>query len=129
MQHLLAGGAALVVAAGWWVALVELWPAGSRPYIGGSTDNSVLQLIFGYNGIGRLTGSDNNGAVGGNTGGGFSSGSDRSAADVRRRDGDADQLAAPAALVAAVALGWLTWRRPRTDALRASIVGGADGWP
>ena len=31
---------AMVVAAGWWIALVELWPAGSRPYIGGSTNNS-----------------------------------------------------------------------------------------
>jgi 4-amino-4-deoxy-L-arabinose transferase-like glycosyltransferase len=38
--HVLAAGGALVVAAGWWVALVELWPAGSRPYIGGSTNNS-----------------------------------------------------------------------------------------
>ncbi|HEY5249100.1 MAG TPA: glycosyltransferase family 39 protein, partial [Dermatophilaceae bacterium] len=34
--HLLAAGAAVVVSAGWYVALVALWPAGSRPYIGGS---------------------------------------------------------------------------------------------
>ena len=47
-------------------------------YIGGSTNNSILELVFGYNGVGRLTGSDNNGAVGGRggttAGGGFSSG-------------------------------------------------------
>ena len=37
--------------AGWWVATVALWPAGSRPLIDGSPDNSILNLIFGYNGL------------------------------------------------------------------------------
>ena len=46
----LAAGAALVVAAGWWVAIVSLVPAADRPYIGGSQHNSVLELAFGYNG-------------------------------------------------------------------------------
>ncbi|WP_243407964.1 ArnT family glycosyltransferase, partial [Frankia canadensis] len=50
--HTLVGGLAVVVAAGWWVATTALWPSGSRPYIGGSTDNSVLNLAFGYNGLG-----------------------------------------------------------------------------
>ena len=44
------------VASGWWVAIVELIPAASRPYIGGSTTNSVLDLIFGYDGLGRIFG-------------------------------------------------------------------------
>ncbi len=44
--------------AGWWVALVELWPAASRPYVGGSQNNSFLELTFGYNGFGRMTGSE-----------------------------------------------------------------------
>jgi 4-amino-4-deoxy-L-arabinose transferase-like glycosyltransferase len=48
---------ALVISSGWWVAMVELWPAASRPYIGGSTDNSELNLIFGYNGFSRIFGS------------------------------------------------------------------------
>src|SRR3954471_4472696 len=30
------GLVALVVSAGWWVAIVAMWPASSRPYIGGS---------------------------------------------------------------------------------------------
>ncbi len=47
---------ALVVSAGWWIAIVELWPASSRPYIGGSQENSILELVLGYNGLGRLTG-------------------------------------------------------------------------
>ena len=35
--------AAMVVAAGWWIAAVLLWPAADRPYIGGSTDNNPLR--------------------------------------------------------------------------------------
>ncbi|MFF4832289.1 glycosyltransferase family 39 protein [Streptomyces sp. NPDC001315] len=59
---------ALVVSGGWWVAIVELWPASSRPYIGGSQNNSFLELTFGYNGLGRLSG-DETGSVGGGGGG------------------------------------------------------------
>jgi 4-amino-4-deoxy-L-arabinose transferase-like glycosyltransferase len=63
--QLLVGGAAMIGAAGWWVAAVELWPKSSRPYIGGSTNNSVLDLVFGYNGFGRLTGNETGSVVGG----------------------------------------------------------------
>ncbi|MFJ3306161.1 ArnT family glycosyltransferase [Streptomyces sp. NPDC086549] len=63
---------ALVVSGGWWVAIVELWPASSRPYIGGSQNNSFLELTFGYNGLGRLNG-DETGSVGGGGGGGGTS--------------------------------------------------------
>jgi 4-amino-4-deoxy-L-arabinose transferase-like glycosyltransferase len=54
----LAGLAALVVAAGWWVAAVMLTPAADRPYFGGSTDNNILQLAIGYNGLGRIDGNE-----------------------------------------------------------------------
>jgi 4-amino-4-deoxy-L-arabinose transferase-like glycosyltransferase len=70
--QLLAAGAAIVVAAGWWVAAVMLTPASMRPYIGGSTNNSILQLAFGYNGLGRLTGNET-GSVGGGGGAGGTS--------------------------------------------------------
>ena len=60
--QLLVGGAALLATAGWWVAIVLLTPAASRPFVGSTTDNSILQLTFGYNGLSRLTG---------NRGGGF----------------------------------------------------------
>ncbi|MFF4491297.1 ArnT family glycosyltransferase [Streptomyces sp. NPDC001544] len=66
--QLAAATAALVVSGGWWVAIVELWPASSRPYIGGSQNNSFLELTFGYNGLGRLSG-DETGSVGGGGGG------------------------------------------------------------
>lgn len=65
--HLLAAFGSMVVAGGWWVAIVQLWPASSRPYIGGSQTNDFLELTFGYNGFGRLTG-DEAGSVGGGNG-------------------------------------------------------------
>ncbi|MDQ0960339.1 4-amino-4-deoxy-L-arabinose transferase-like glycosyltransferase [Streptomyces sp. B4I13] len=64
---------ALIVSGGWWVAIVELWPASSRPYIGGSQNNSFLELTFGYNGLGRLNGEET-GSVGGGGGGGGNTG-------------------------------------------------------
>ncbi len=64
LLHLVAAFAAMVAAGGWWVAIVEMWPADSRPYIGGSQDNSILELTLGYNGLGRLSG-DETGSVGG----------------------------------------------------------------
>ena len=68
--HLLVAFGAMILAAGWWLAIVELWPAASRPYIGGSQTNSILELTLGYNGFGRLTG-DEAGSVGGGGGGGW----------------------------------------------------------
>ena len=53
-----------IVAGGWWVAIVQLTPASARPYIGGSQNNSFWNVLFGYNGFGRLTGSET-GSVGG----------------------------------------------------------------
>jgi len=67
LGHLLIAFVSMVVAAGWWIVVVELWPASSRPYIGGSQDNSILELTLGYNGFGRLTG-DEVGSVGGGGG-------------------------------------------------------------
>ncbi|MET3451046.1 glycosyltransferase family 39 protein [Curtobacterium sp. 1544] len=69
---LLIAAGSLVVSAGWWVVAVWLWPAESRPYIGGSTNNTVLDLVFGYNGLGRIFGGSGNGGGGG--GGGMTGG-------------------------------------------------------
>jgi len=58
MGQLLLGLGAAAAAAGWWVLLVQLWPAGRRPWIGGTQTNSVLELTFRYNGLGRLNGDE-----------------------------------------------------------------------
>ena len=56
LLHLAAATTALIAAAGWWVLIVQSIPANSRPYIGGSSDNTVLNLAFGYNGMNRILG-------------------------------------------------------------------------
>ena len=110
---------AMVLAAGWWVALVELVPASMRPYIGGSQNNSFLELTFGYNGLGRLTGSET-GSVGGG-GGGFSSQSGIGRMFATEAGGQIAWLI-PAALLLLVAGLWLRGRRARTDAPRAALI-------
>jgi 4-amino-4-deoxy-L-arabinose transferase-like glycosyltransferase len=67
LVHSLIALGALIVSAGWWIAIVELVPASARPYIGGSSTNSILELTLGYNGLGRLTGNET-GSVGGGVG-------------------------------------------------------------
>ncbi|MDX6310232.1 MAG: hypothetical protein QOI06_3278 [Nocardioidaceae bacterium] len=70
VRDLVVSGLVVLVSAGWWVATVALWPASDRPYIGGSQHNSILELIFSYNGLGRLSGNETGSVVGGATAGG-----------------------------------------------------------
>ena len=57
----------------WWVVIVEMLPSGSKPFVGGSTTGSALDLIFGYDGLGRIFGgSGPGGGAAGGAGGGFS---------------------------------------------------------
>ncbi len=126
--QLLAAGVALVVSAGWWVAIVELWPVADRPYVGGSQTNSVLELIFGYNGFGRLTGNEI-GSVGrgGFAGGPLGPGSGGGGGGGVRQLFDwsmGSQIAwlLPVALLFALTLLWFGRRMPRTDRLRASML-------
>jgi 4-amino-4-deoxy-L-arabinose transferase-like glycosyltransferase len=70
LRQLLAGGAAMVVVGGAWPLLMALTPASSRPWISGTSDNSILSLILDYNGIGRLDGQAGGPGGGTNPGGG-----------------------------------------------------------
>ena len=56
VRQLLAGGAALVVVGGAWPLLLALTPADQRPWVSGTSDNSILSLMLEYNGFGRLSG-------------------------------------------------------------------------
>jgi 4-amino-4-deoxy-L-arabinose transferase-like glycosyltransferase len=56
LRQALAGGAAMVAVACAWPLLVTLTPAADRPWISGTSDNSIWSLIFSYNGLGRLSG-------------------------------------------------------------------------
>ncbi|WP_313902479.1 hypothetical protein [Arthrobacter sp. KBS0703] len=115
--HLTGAGAAMVVAAGWWLAAVELIPAENRPYIGGSQTNSILELTLGYNGLGPLSG-DETGSVGG--GGGW--GTPGLLRLFNSEFGGQIAWLLPAVLILACALVWIGRQAPRTDAVRASVV-------
>ncbi|MEV5834921.1 glycosyltransferase family 39 protein [Nocardia sp. NPDC052112] len=106
---------ALVVSAGWYLALVEFWPASSRPYIGGSQHNSVLELALGYNGFGRLTGNETGGLGNLNSDVGWARlfGSEM---------GGQIAWLLPAALILGGAGLWFTRRAPRTDPARAALL-------
>ncbi|MEE1784961.1 glycosyltransferase family 39 protein [Streptomyces sp. SP17BM10] len=136
VRQTLLAGVAVVVAGGWWVAVVELLPASARPYVGGSQDNSFLSLTFGYNGLGRVDGNER-GSVGG--GGRLPAGLDlpAGAAQGMRNRGWGQtgitrlfgsdiggQIAwlLPAALILLVVALWATRRHARTDTARAAFL-------
>lgn len=117
--QVLLAGLSMVVAGGWWVAIVELWPASSRPYIGGSQNNSFLELTFGYNGLGRINGEET-GSVGGGMGGGWGeTGWDRMFSS---NIGGQISWLIPAALILCVAAVVLLRKAGRTDTARAAFL-------
>ena len=112
---MLGAAAAVVVSGGWYLVLVELWPASARPYIGGSQHDSIVELALGYNGFGRLTG-DEPGGLGNlnhDVGWGRLLGAGMGA-----------EVAwlLPAALICVVAGFVITRRAPRTDPTRAALI-------
>jgi len=120
--QLVASGAAMIVAGGWWIAIVALVPASSRPYIGGSQNNSIFNLMFGYNGFGRLTGNEM-GSVGG--AGGGAAGRWGATGLLRLFGSDIGGQVSwliPAALILLGAMVWFSRRAQRTDVRRASVL-------
>nr|WP_286275761.1 glycosyltransferase family 39 protein [Mycolicibacterium sp. TUM20985] len=107
--------AAMVLSGGWYLLLVELWPSASRPYIGGSQNDSIMELALGYNGLGRLTGDETGGLGNMNFDVGWG----------RLFGTSMGAYAAwliPAALVCLAAGLFITRRTPRTDPARAGLI-------
>ncbi|MFD0365338.1 glycosyltransferase family 39 protein [Nocardia sp. GCM10030253] len=125
ISQLLAAGAAMIAGAGWWLLIVELWPASSRPWIGGSQHNSILELTLGYNGLGRLNG-DETGSVGPGgelpAGGNGMWGSTGITRMFEPAQGGQIAWLIPAALVALVAGILLRGKAARTDTQRAALI-------
>jgi 4-amino-4-deoxy-L-arabinose transferase-like glycosyltransferase len=114
-------GLSVLVAGGWWVAAVALTPAADRPYVGGSQNNSILNLIFGYNGFGRVTGNET-----GSVGGGRVAGSMWGPTGLTRlfnvEFGNMMSWLLPGALVMGAVLLAVTIRARRTDRERAALL-------
>ena len=122
LWQLLAGLGGVITGAGWWVVIAELVPAADRPYFGGSANNNILELALGYNGPGRLdgseTGSIGGGGPGGGGGGGFG-GATRLFRLFQSEFGGQVSWLLPAALLSLAALLWVSRRAARTSRVRA----------
>ncbi len=129
---LLVAFAAMIASFGWYLAAVELTPASLRPYIGGSQNNSIVELILSYNGLGRLTGNET-GSVGGGNGGNWGTTS-----ILRMFEGVSGGMVSwliPAALIlatGAITVAVLNWKRQpgegRTQSPAQALIAGAIIW-
>ena len=98
--------------------------ASSRPYFGGSTNNNILELALGYNGLGRLDGTET-GSIGFGGGGGGGGGFGGATGIFRlfgSEFGGQVSWLIPAALISLGALLWVSRRRPRVP-VTAGIAG------
>ncbi len=139
LRHVGVAAVAFVVSAGWFVVLTLLWPASSRPYIAGSTDDNFMNLVLGYNGFARVLGRNHMGfgppqtVVGRAAGaqlnlgrhGGFGGFGDQSQGLSRLFGGEFGfeiGWLVPAALLATVLVVLSRGRAPRTDMVRAAAI-------
>ncbi|MFD9656135.1 ArnT family glycosyltransferase [Streptomyces mirabilis] len=120
IRHLAVATVALVVSSAWWMVVVDLIPASSRPYIGGSTDNTVWDLVIGYNGFGRIFGASSSvGSAGNGASFGGSAGVYRLFNEIM---GGQISWLIPFAAIALIAGLILRGCAPRTDAKRAALM-------
>jgi 4-amino-4-deoxy-L-arabinose transferase-like glycosyltransferase len=150
--RLLAAGGVLAVVSLSWMTIVDLIPKSSRPYVSGSTNDTVWNLAVDYNGFGRITGNESGfgrgltgarggaeagaGAFGGGRGGGIDPsefahraggfGGFGGQAGIGRLFaatlGGQISWLIPFALIALIGTLILLGRRPRTDLARASVL-------
>jgi len=120
--QVLLAGAAIGAGGGWWVAIAELVPAADRPYFGGSTNNNILQLAIGYNGLGRLDGTETGSIGGGGGGGGGFGGATGITRLFSSEFGGQISWLLPAALISLAAMLWVSRRAVRTDRTRAAAL-------
>jgi 4-amino-4-deoxy-L-arabinose transferase-like glycosyltransferase len=138
LRHVLVAAVAFLVSAGWFVVLTLLWPASSRPYIAGSTDNNFMNLVLGYNGFARVLGKNHMGfgtpqnVVGSSAGAqlrtgphGFGAFGNQSQGLSRLFSGEFGfeiGWLVPAALLATILVVLSRGRAPRTDLTRAAAI-------
>jgi 4-amino-4-deoxy-L-arabinose transferase-like glycosyltransferase len=129
LWHTLAAGAVCVAVSLSWVIAATLTPAADRPYIDGSTDNSAIAMVFGYNGLARFgsvgISAAGTGSVASMQGGRFGGGAESGWFKLFEHD-FASQVGwlYPVAAAGIVLALLLRRNRPRTDLVR----GGALMW-
>jgi 4-amino-4-deoxy-L-arabinose transferase-like glycosyltransferase len=139
LRHIGVAAVAFIVSAGWFVVLTLLWPASSRPYIAGSTDNNFMNLVLGYNGFARVLGKNHMGfgppdnVVGSAAGAQLSPGGHHGFGAFGNQSEGLPRLFSgefgfeigwlvPAALLATVLVVLCRGRAPRTDLTRAAAI-------
>jgi 4-amino-4-deoxy-L-arabinose transferase-like glycosyltransferase len=129
LWHTLAAGAVCLAVSLSWVIIATLTPVADRPYIDGSTNNSAIAMVFGYNGLARFSSvgisAAGTGSVAAFQGGRFGGGSESGWLKLFQHDfasqvGWLYPVAAAGILLALL----LPRNRPRTDGVR----GGALMW-
>ncbi|CAM4227179.1 glycosyltransferase family 39 protein [Nocardia ninae] len=133
LWHLTGAAVALIISSGWYVVLTMLWPASSRPYLAGSTNNTFMDLVLGYNGFARFLGQNHKGGnlfelppgyemphdLGAGFGGFGGSGPSRL---FTGEIGFEISWLLPAALLAFGIVLASRWRVPRTDLIRGAAM-------
>jgi 4-amino-4-deoxy-L-arabinose transferase-like glycosyltransferase len=123
VAQLAAGGASMVAVSFAWYATMMALPAGARPWVGDTTDNSWFSLIFGANGLSRVSGAGEGAGPGGGPGGGAGFGG--AAGPLRMFNtivGGQIAWLLPLALLGLVLGLWSRRGTPRTDLRRAAYL-------
>ncbi len=115
LAHVGLAGLVTVAVSMWWILLIYLTPASSRPYVDGTTDNSPVAMVFGRNLLDRFGIGDGSGPQLPSEPAGFG---------YLLGDGTAPQVGwlYPLALVGLIVGVWWRGRAPRTDPVRAGYL-------
>ncbi|MGA2164908.1 MAG: glycosyltransferase family 39 protein [Solirubrobacteraceae bacterium] len=123
VAQLAAGAVAMLAVSFVWYGAMMLIPAAHRPFVGDTTDNSWLSLIFGANGLNRVSGASAAGGVGGAPGGmGTFGGAPGLTRLFNPIVGGQISWLLPLALLGLLLGVWARRRAPRTDAARSAYI-------
>ncbi len=118
VAQLAAGGGAMLAVSFVWYGAMMLVPAAHRPFVGDTTDNSWFSLIFGANGLNRVSG----GGGGGPTGAGTFGGAPSLTRLFNPIVGGQISWLLPLALLGLLLGLWARRRAPRTDPARSAYI-------
>jgi 4-amino-4-deoxy-L-arabinose transferase-like glycosyltransferase len=121
LLHLVAAGLVMAGVGASWVAAVALTPPSERPWIGSTSSNNIVHLIFGYNGFGRLTGTER-GSVGFVSPASAGSGGVGLLRVLDYQFRSQIGWLIPAAVLGALAVAWVCRRRGRRERRSAALL-------